>query len=450
MPHRPSESRPVPVPRHRVTRAARLGGMTAGIAGDVLVNGARSLMGGAPPRMRDLLLTPRNVSRLANELARMRGAAMKLGQLISMDTGDVLPPELSEIMARLRADADFMPPKQLKTVLTQAWGPRWLSRFQRFDVRPIAAASIGQVHRAQTRDGRTLAIKVQYPGIRESVDSDVRNVGALIAMSGLLPKGLALEPLLLEARKQLREEADYLAEADRLTRYGAALGDDPAFCLPEVQSDLTCDTILAMSFVEGGPIEAVADLAQADRDRVATHLIDLTFRELFDFGFMQTDPNFANYRYEAASGRIVLLDFGAAREVPCALARAYGGLLRAGMDGDRAALTAHAAEIGFFAADTPAAFRDGVIDMMELAFDGLVAQGGFDFADPTMMRALHAAGEAMHDQHDIAHVPPIDALFLQRKFAGIYLLAARLGARVDVRGLLEPYLSRQTGVLAAE
>jgi predicted unusual protein kinase regulating ubiquinone biosynthesis (AarF/ABC1/UbiB family) len=167
--------------------------MTTSIAGGMAAEAARKLSAGERPRTRDLLLTPANARRVADRLAQMRGAAMKVGQLISMEGGDVLPPEWASILARLRDQADFMPPQQLKKVLTQEWGADFLKQFKRFDVHPIAAASIGQVHKAETRDGRHLAVKVQYPGVARSINSDVDNVYGLIKMSGLSPKGLNLD-----------------------------------------------------------------------------------------------------------------------------------------------------------------------------------------------------------------------------------------------------------------
>ena len=267
--------------------------MATGIAGSVAMGGLRQVLAGQRPDMRGLLLTPANVSRLADQLARMRGAAMKVGQLVSMDAGEILPPELARIMARLRADADYMPPRQLRDVLTRAWGADWHRRFARFDVRPIAAASIGQVHRALTRDGRDLAIKVQYPGVARSIDSDVDNVGALIRLSGLLPPGFDLAPLLAEAKSQLRDETDYLREADQIRAFRDLLGTG-TFDLPDPQDDLTGEGVLAMTYLAGAPVEAIEDRPQATRDAVMRDLLDLMFREMFDYGLMQSDPHFAN------------------------------------------------------------------------------------------------------------------------------------------------------------
>ncbi|MEM8791741.1 MAG: AarF/ABC1/UbiB kinase family protein [Pseudomonadota bacterium] len=438
---RSAASRPIAVPSSRLSRLARLGTMASGIAGEMAIDGARHLSRGRRPAMRDLLLTPSNMSRLADQLARMRGAAMKVGQLLSMDTGDLLPPELADILARLRADADYMPPKQLKSVLNAQWGSDWLRQFKSFDVRPVAAASIGQVHRAKTRDGRDLAIKIQYPGVRRSIDSDVDNVAALIRVSGLIPEGMDIAPLLAEAKRQLHEEADYDREGSQLARFAELLADAPQFVVPVLQPDLTTQNILAMTYVEGIAIEEMAQDDQAERDQIMHHLIDLLFRELFEFRLMQTDPNFANFRYDRANRKVILLDFGASRSFGQDVADKYDLLMKAGLSGDHEMIRQAGLKVGFFDEATARHHQDDVTGMINLAFEALRHEGAFDFADGSFAARLRAAGEQLGEDRTFVHVPPMDVLYLQRKFAGIFLLASRLGARVKVREIVESHLS---------
>ena len=421
----------VRVPAGRLSRMARLGGLAGGIAGRAALGGLRQIAGGDRPDPRDLLLTPRNAQRIAGELAKMRGAAMKVGQLLSMDAGEVLPPEIAALLDRLRSDADPMPPRQLREVLNAEWGRDWLGRFRRFDVRPVAAASIGQVHRATLKDGREIALKVQYPGVRASIDSDIANIAGLIRWSGAAPKGLDLGPLMAEARAQLHEEADYDREGRNLDRFGALLGDDAAFRVPTRLPDLCTRNVLAMDFTPGRPVDRVAGAPQDVRDETARRLIELTLRELFDFGLMQTDPNFANYLVED-DGRIVLLDFGAVREIPPATQDAFRRLMHAGLSRDRAAAGAALHETGLIGPGLPERHREIVLSMFDFAMSPLRTPGRFDFAASDLPVRLRDMGIEMAADRTATHVPPVTALLVQRKVGGMYLLAARLRSRVDL------------------
>ena len=420
-----------------MNRISRMGSLAAGVAGAMAVNGLIQLGKGDRPTARDLLLTPANIRRIADELAKMRGAAMKVGQLISMDAGEFLPPELAEIMARLRAEADFMPPKQLKQVLNAELGDSWLSRFAQFDVRPIAAASIGQVHKARLKDGREVAIKVQYPGIARSIDSDVSNVGRLIRLSGLMPPGLEMEPFLEEAKAQLHEEADYVKEAAHLQTFHGLLSGDGRFVLPAYLPELSSPRVMAMDYVASTGIEAVETAPQEVRDRVARELIELTLKELFAFKWMQTDPNFANYRFQPESGRVVLLDFGATRAIPAAIVDAYGALFRAGLNGASAAgLEAPALQLGLLSAGIEERHRETILAMLRVVFGDITRTEFFDFAGSDMLARLNRMGEAMAAERVVLPPPPMDVLYVQRKFAGMFLLATRLKARVALGDLL--------------
>lgn len=438
----PSDSLARAIPSGRISRFSQFGRLAGGVAAGMLAEGARRLADGERPRIRDMLLTPGNVTRITERLSHLRGAAMKLGQMISMDAGDMLPPELAEIMARLRQNAHRMPPQQLQQVLAKQWGKDWRTRFARFDARPIAAASIGQVHRAQTRDGRDLAIKVQYPGVRQSIDADVDNVATLLGVSGLLPRELDIAPLLAAAKQQLAEEADYLREGEQMELFSALLADAPQYVVPALDREFTTSEVLAMSFVEGRPIESLVEAPQETRDGVIESLIALVLRELFVFGAMQTDPNFANYRYQPDTGKLVLLDFGAARPIAPSISSGYLDLLRevAAADPDgvlRAALAA-----GFVGSGAVAHHRTRIDDMIEVVIGKFNQPGLFDFGDRSFVGALREPGMDIAADQAAWHIPPVEMLFAQRKISGTALLAARLRARIDVRAMVEPYLPK--------
>ena len=424
------------VPSGRLSRLGAFGRMAGGVAGGVMAEGARRLAAGDRPQMSELLLTPATVTRVTDQRSTLRGAAMKLGQMISMDAGDILPKELTDILSRLRNQAYHMPPAQLQMVLAAQWGKDWRKRFTRFGASPIAAASIGQVHKALTLDGRELAVKVQYPGVRKSIDADVDNVATLLRISGLLPKALDIAPLLVEAKRQLHEEADYVREGEQMTRFAALLADAPQFVVPALDTEFSGDRVLAMSFVAGSSIESLVDAPQDERDRVMHHLIELVQRELFEFGVMQTDPNFANFRYQSDTGRLVLLDFGAVRAVDPATAHGYRALLMAGLDNDSDAARAAAVKAGFLNDLTAIRHRSAIDRMIDVVMAEMNKPGPFDFGDRAFVTVLRDQGMEIAEDRDAWHIPPVDTLFVQRKISGTALLAARLKARVDVRAMV--------------
>lgn len=436
-----SEDRYRKVPTSRLGRFSAFGQLAGGVAGGVIAEGAKRLARGERPQMADLLLTPANATRVTEQLSRLRGAAMKLGQMISLDAGDLLPAELTAILARLRDAAHFMPPKQLQTVLATSWGPDWRRKFARFEATPIAAASIGQVHRAVLHDGRTVAVKVQYPGIAASIDADIDNVATLLRVSGLLPKSLDISPLLVEAKRQLHEEADYLREAEQMRRYGAMLAGEEQFVVPAPVEELTGPSVLTMDFIASRPIDTLAEAPPDVRDRVMGAILDLVLRELFVFGFMQTDPNFANYRWQPDTGRVVLLDFGAARPVPDETRAAYARMMQAGLNGDPAELKRRICEVGFASEEQMARHGKAFEGVIGVILEHVNKDDIFDFADRSFVAKLRDFGEPVAQDRDTWHLPPMDTLFVQRKVSGTALLAVRMKARLPLQGMVAARLA---------
>jgi predicted unusual protein kinase regulating ubiquinone biosynthesis (AarF/ABC1/UbiB family) len=427
------------IPKGRLSRLGKLSSLAGRVAGNILAEGVSELAKGNRPKIKDLLLTPSNALRVADQLAQMRGAAMKVGQMISMDAGDMLPAELADLLARLRSDAKSMPEKELISLLKAEWGESWQKKFIQFPLQPIAAASIGQVHKVITQDLKRLAIKIQYPGIKQSINSDVDNVATLIKMTGLLPKGLDIKSLLSEAKKQLHDEADYALEGQYLERYAAVIENDDAFIMPVVDHEFSSDTILAMSFVDGIPIEQLVDAPQATRDQVMSHLMRLFFKELFDFQLVQTDPNFANYQYDEETQKIVLLDFGATRIYTSQMANSYRQLMQGASGHDKTKIRQAILDIGLIRQDLPEKVQQNITDLAYMACEPLYGESPYDFAASDLSSRLQQQGMQLGLEKEYAHTPSANAIFLHRKLGGLFLLAIRLKAKVDMQNLFAAY-----------
>jgi len=430
------------VPKSRLGRLGRVARMAGGVAAGMLGEGARQISQGNRLKVSDLLLTPSNAKRVAKQLSTMRGAAMKVGQLLSMETSDFLPPELAEILAQLRDKAFTMPRAQLEARLIEAYGPDWLKGFNNFDYNPLAAASIGQVHRATTIDGDEIVLKIQYPGVAESIDSDVDNIATLLKVTYLLPKHMDISQLLTDAKAQLHEEADYLMEAEHLEAFYDLLKNDNRYLVPRHFSDYSTTRVLAMEYLEGTPIEHLTNLDPADVDLLMQHLLELMFRELFELRLMQTDANFANYQYQSTSKKIVLLDFGATRHFTKKFTIDYKRLLRAVTADQEADILDAADRLGYKASSAPLEYQEFLINLFRTALEPLTHDGLYDFATARLSDRLSELTDEVYGFKEFWQTPPTEILYLHRKIGGMFMLATRLKARVDTKKLLAPHLKR--------
>lgn len=430
------------VPKSRLARFGRVARMAGGVAAGMLGEGVKQLADGKRPKLKDMLLTPANAQRVAKQLSAMRGAAMKVGQLLSMETNDILPPELAEILAQLRERAFVMPRAQLQQVLRTAYGDKGSAVFAEFDDHPIAAASIGQVHRATAKDGRELAVKLQYPGVAQSIDSDVDNIASLLKISNLLPKHMDITDLLHDAKLQLHEEANYLKEAEHLNAFYLSLADSADFVVPRFHAEFSSDAVLAMDFVDGQSIESLVDLDPTTQDQLMSKLFELMLRELFEFRLMQTDPNFGNYRYQANTGKIVLLDFGATRHFTVDFVVNYKRLLRAVRANDSQAIIAAADLLGYAASTASTSYQSLLIEIFLIALEPFSQPGQYDFSSARIAERLRELTDDVYEFKEFWQTPPTDILYLHRKLGGMYLLATRIGARVNCADLVAPWLKR--------
>jgi len=419
-------------------------GLTAGeLTVGGLTEGARRLAGVTPEDAVNVFLTAANAQKLARRLAGMRGAAMKMGQLLSMEAADILPREFSDALAVLRNAADTMPESQVRRVMGQAYGKGWQQKFTSFDFEPLASASIGQVHRAKTRDGRDLALKIQYPGVARSISSDVDNLAVLLRLTHVLPFKMDVSGIVAEAKRQLRQEADYLTEAGHLTDYRALLADDERFIVPRVHADLTTRHVLAMDYVGGEPLESLGEegVAQKLRNHAGAALEHLVFRELFEFKTMQSDPNLANYLYRPEDGRIVLLDFGSTVSFTEEFTARYRRITKALVEEDENSIRHYAEQIGYLADGDSPQHAQRVLNVIRLVCEPIRYDMVYDFgASDLASRARDAGFEMLFSSHGEFRAPPPETIFLHRKLVGSFLLCARIRARVNVQKLIRPFL----------
>jgi predicted unusual protein kinase regulating ubiquinone biosynthesis (AarF/ABC1/UbiB family) len=437
-----TQSRASRVPSTRIERLFHVGVAAGGMAASALFGGARKLASGEVPELQELLFTPDNAVALANRLSRMRGAAMKLGQLISLEGGAILPPAFSEALAILGASADTMTDRQLRRVLEREYGRAWEDRFTWFDESPMASASIGQVHRARSRDGRELALKVQFPGVAEGIEGDVENLGSLLRVSGLIPAKFDLTPLIAEVRRQLMQETDYRREAESLSRYRELVADESGVRLPIPHFDLTTDRVLAMEYVPARPIKYLWEEAHTpeQRDRIGGLLQRLVLRELFEFRFMQSDPNYANFEYDSETGQLVLLDFGSMVEISAELSDRYRFLIRAAVAEDVERIEQHLLDFGWVDTEDAPAQRRGLAEFILLAAEPLRSSEPYDYGGSDLAARVQSIGMELTFDEGLRRPPPPELVFIHRKLAGIYLLCARLGARVPTAGMVEEFL----------
>lgn len=433
--HEMRESR---VPSSRIGRMFEYGGLAASMAyGAVSESISGSNKGGS------LMLSAANMERLVAKLSKMRGAALKLGQMMSFQDSKMLPKPIHDVLQRVQDSADYMPVSQRNSVIAADLGPDWRDLFESFDEKPMAAASIGQVHGATLKSGQRVAVKVQYPGVATSISSDLNNLSLLLTASRLLPKGLYLDKTIANARTELAWECDYVREAEAARKFQTLLADETeTFTVPKIFSEGSGKQVLTMEMMEGVAVTKVQNFTQEQKDWIGTQILRLCLREITEFRFMQTDPNWTNFLYNAQTNKLELLDFGASREFEERFVTLYTKVLSAASKKDRAACRNLSIQLGYLTGYESKAMLNAHIDsVMTLAEPFMeFAPDVYDFKDQTITDRVRELIPVMIRER--LAPPPEETYSLHRKLSGAFLLCARLESKVRCKELFLTALSK--------
>jgi predicted unusual protein kinase regulating ubiquinone biosynthesis (AarF/ABC1/UbiB family) len=428
------------LPTSRLVRTARLLSLPAGTAA-LAVEGLARRAAGQDADAVSAQLRRRNAERTARVLGGLKGGALKAGQLLS--TVEALMPQDPEstwrdALVTLQAGNAALPFAQVEPVLRAELGEHWRSRFTRFEEQAGFAASIGQVHRGVWQDGRAVAVKVQYPGVREALVADVRTLSAVSRAAALVARGLAVPPLVRELRDRLTEELDYEHEARTQTRFAQGFADDPEIAVPTVVQ--ATSRVLVMEWLDGSPLSEVARSgAQDERDRVAALYQRFLVSGPDRAGLLHTDPHPGNF-LALPDGRLGVLDFGSSLEMPGGMPATFGRLIRALLGDDPEQVLRRLREERFVRPGVQIEV-DKLVDYMA-PFTEPARHEAFRFSRAWLQGEFGRVNDPRNPDFGVALKLdlPAEHLFTHRVWLGMVGVLCQLEAEVPVAPVLRRYL----------
>ncbi|GAB2675738.1 ABC1 kinase family protein [Thalassiella azotivora] len=432
------------LPRRAFARSARLASLPVGFAGRTAL-GLGKRVGGKPAEAVAAEVQARTAEQLFKVLGELKGGAMKFGQAMSIFEA-ALPEEIAgpyrATLTKLQDAAPPMPAASVHKVLADQLGPQWRRRFAEFDDTPAAAASIGQVHRAVTKDGRAVAVKVQYPGAGEALISDLNQVSRVARVAAGWIPGLELKPVLEELKARVVEELDYEAEAESQQAFHKAFADSEEIVVPQVLA--ASERVLVVEWLDGVPLShLITNGSQGERDVAARRYLEFLLRGPQSCGLLHADPHPGNFRL-TPDGRFGVLDFGAVKRLPDGMPTEIGRLLTLALRDDAAGVVEGLRDEGFIKA-TIDVDPDGLLEYLE-PFLAPARSETFRFSREWLQELFTHINDPRRPQWSMGmklNLPP-EYLLIHRVWLGGIGVLCQLGGEVAVLDVLADYLPEFT------
>ncbi len=386
------------------------------------------------------------IQMLAGELGQLKGSLMKAGQLLSTYGEHFLPPEANEVLKSLQYQSPPVKFALLQPVLVRELGEDKLAELE-IDPKPFAAASLGQVHRARRlKDGQELALKIQYPDVDKAIASDLRFLKLVLSTSKLIPRGPRFDQIFAEVKAMLEQEVNYENELNFTQDFADKLKEDPRYRVPQVFPEYSGQRVLTTQFMEGLPSDnpEVLALPLERRNRLGQAYLELYLRELFDFACVQTDPHFGNYRIEldpeGRQDRLILLDFGAVRQVEPEFLKPYQRLVMAALNKDGLGVQRAGEDLGLLKDSDPPELVEKYLQLCFLITEPFYGPEAYDWGSSDLPQRVAKVGADLVASFHLRS-PPHQTVFLDRKLGGTFVFLSKLGCQAQFRSSFAPWIT---------